>query len=543
MNLLTAKPLESDQPLPRFFLWAILGAGLLVSLALYVHRLMTNGDNLDYLYIAWQTMTQDGLHPFKWRFPVGYPYLLSLWFWMTGQQPSCDLFTLSSAAVASAKMLGVCLVIPSFVAVLFWLRQVKAPFPFLLGLLLATSQVLMIQFSIIGAEPLFICCSLLALVLWERLAQQETPSLKLWLAASVFTLAAIQARQIGMAIPVAALSYVFLNRKQHSAAWRRSAYAAALSPLVLSLMVAVFTNPTYLVYFFANPEAVEVPRPSFLEILSGSLAAYRWTFPSVIVPKCFGVSGMLQLLSMPFLSAPLALFLYAILAVGVGKVFGVARTEGQISSLYCVVSVLVFLVCPYRDNRYFAPLLPVLLWLTLLGLLQIGQGWRFRSVNPIAFLLLAWIGFQVATDAFAARKNLQLIWRLRELPPWHPERYVPTSELDFAGLLDAGTWIGAHSPSNSRVVSSKALFVQISARRPAEYPRGLEKAMRQSRENATPLYVVRDSFPESASYGRAKITDLLPRLRQEKSRFALVYTSPYLETRVYRYLDGDASLP
>ncbi len=543
MNLLTAKPMESGQPIPRFILWTIVGAGLLVSLAIYVHRLMTNGDNLDYLYIAWQTISRDGFHPFKWRFPVGYPYLLSIWLWLTGQAPRGDLFTLSPATVAAAKGLGVCLVIPSFVAVLAWLRQVKAPFPFLLGLLLSTSQFLMVQFSIIGSEPLFICCSLLALVAWERAGQQDKPSLKLWLAASVSTLAAIQARQIGMAIPVAAMAYIFLHRKQHSPSWRRSAYLAAGAPLIFSLLIAVFTNPTYLVYFFANPEAVEAPRPPFLQILADSLAAYRWTYPSVVLPKCFGTSGVLELLNLSFLAFPLALALYAVLAWGTVKVFGPAQAEGRISSLYAAVSVLVFLACPYRDNRYFAPLLPVLLWLTLLGFLQIGRIAGSRSAKTVAFLLLAWIGFQVATDVFAARKNIQTIWRLKEFPPWHPERYVPTSELDFAGLLDAGAWIGMHSPSNSWVVSSKALFVQISARRYTEYPRGLEEAMRQSREKSIPLYVVLDSFPEANAYGRAKVTDILPRLQKEESRFERVYTSPYLETQVYRYRNGDTASP
>jgi hypothetical protein len=162
----------------------ILLTALTTGLSLYVHRLMTNGDNLDYLLISWLARTRDVLEPFKWRFPVGYPYLLSLWLELTGQRAGGEMFTLSAASVTSAKFFGICLIVPAFLAMTLWLRQVKASFPFLLGLLLATSQVLMVQFSIIGAEPAFISCSFFALMFWERLVHEDHPSWTIWLGLS-----------------------------------------------------------------------------------------------------------------------------------------------------------------------------------------------------------------------------------------------------------------------------------------------------------------------------------------------------------------------
>ena len=508
---------------------------LLTSLGLYVHRLMTNGDNLDYLFITWLTTNRDLLEPFRWRFPAAYSYLLSGWLWATGSQGGGDLFTLSTRTVTSAKLLGIGLVVPTFGAILYWLRQLKAPFPLLIGLLLATSQPLMVQFSIIGSEPLFIFLSLLSLALWERAVGEVQPSPKLWAAASACTLAAIQTRQIGMAIPVAVLSYLFLFRKRHSSAWLRAAHAAAWTPLILSFLLAVLTNPTYLKFFFANPETVETVRPPFTQILADNFATYGWTIPDALVPKWFGTTGVLAAAGAGTLALPLVVALYAILLLGVKTVLFRKESAGRISIFYVAASLLVFMVCPYSATRYAVPLLPVLLWLAVLELSRFGQALPWRTARPAALALLAWIGFQTATDVFTARKNLGLIWRLREQPPWHPERYIPSAELDFAGLLDAGEWIGAHAPADGEVVSAKALFVQISSRRSVDYPFAMEEALRRSRENGTALYVVFDSFPEGG-YGLQKTAHILPHLQQENAPFELVYTSPYLQTKVYRYL-------
>ena len=501
-------------------------------LALYVHRLMTNGDNLDYLFISWLTRTSDALEPFKWRFPVGYPYLLSGWLWATGQRAGGEFFTLSPAVVASAKWFGISLVVPAFLAMTFWLRLIRAPFPYLLGLLLATSQTLMVQFSIIGAEPLFICCSFLALIFWESLVRQEKPPLKLWLGAAACMLAAVQARQIGMAIPAAGLLYLLIYRKRHAPAWRRAAFWTATIPMLQVILVMVFSNSDNLVRLATGGGGGQSFRP---EKLIDGFSVYRMVYPSLVFPKCFGSAGILHVLGLSFLGPILAIGMYVALALGVIRIFRSAGTPGRISALYCFVSAGILLVWPFQDFRFWVPMLPIMLWATALGLTRIFGATVSKPEKTMVVLIAAWIAFQGATDVSAARKNLSLIWHLRSQPPWQPERYVPTSELDFAGLLDAGAWIGAHAPAGSRIVSSKALFAQISARRLAVYPDGVRQAMSHADENKTPLYLIWDSFSGS-SYGQLKIRYLQPVLQANPERFSLVYTSPYLETKVYRYV-------
>lgn len=517
-----------------FGISAVLATALIAAAALYVHRLMTNGDNLDYLFISWLVRSRDVLEPFKWRFPVGYPYLLSAWLWITGQPAGGEFFTLSTAAVASAKMLGMLLVVPTYAAILFWLRQVQAPFPFLLGMLLATSQILAVQFSIIGSEPPFLFFSMSALALWERLVRQERPSWKGWAAVFACTSVAMQLRQIGMAIPAAVWVYLLFCRNRQAAAWRRAAWGTAGASLLLGVSIMVFTNMSHLASL-ARGGAANNAHPSHLGILIDGLSTYRMAFPALVVPKCFGGSGILNMLGVSLLEPVLAFGLYAVLVLGLILVFRSPRSEGRISVIYCFVSVAILLVWPSRDYRFWVPMLPILLWVTVVGLVRIGSAVFSRSAQSLAACMVAWILFQAATDAFAARKNLQLIWRMRQLPPWQPERYVPTSELDFAGVLDAGKWIGAHSPTNSKIVSSKALFLQVSARRIAMYPNLLRQAMESADENGTPLYLVWDAFP-GASYGSLKVKYMQPVMEAIPERFALEYESPYLQTKVYRYV-------
>ena len=510
----------------------ILLVAVATGLALYVHRLMTNGDNLDYLFISWLTRTSDALEPFKWRYPVGYPYLLSVWLWATGQRAGGEFFTLSPALVASAKWFGIGLVVPTFWAMMHWLRQIRAPFPYLLGLWLATSQTLMVQFSIIGAEPLFICCSFLALIFWESLVQRENPPLKLWLGAAAFMLAAIQARQIGMAIPVAGLLYLFIYRKRHVPAWRRAAFWTASTPLVLAILVMVFTNSDHLMHLASGGGGGQSFCP---EKLIDRFSVYRMVYPSLVFPKCFGSAGILHMLGVSFLGPLLAVGMYATLVLGIIRIFRSAGTTGRMSAIYCFVSAGILLVWPFQDYRFWVPMLPLLLWATALGLVCIFRTTVSKPEKILAVLIAAWILFQGATDVAAARKNLSLIWHLRSQPPWQPERYVPTTELDFAGLLDAGAWIGAHAPAGSQIVSSKALFAQISARRPAVYPDAVQQALAHADDSGTPLYLIWDSFSGN-SYGQLKFRYLQPVLQANPERFSLVYTSPYLETKVYRYV-------
>ena len=494
---------------------------------------MTNGDNLDYLFISWLTMGRDLLNPFRWRFPIGYPYLLSGWLWLAGQRAEGDFFTLTPHVVMLAKFLGIGLLVPSFVAIMAWLRQVKCPMPFLAGLLLATSQVLMVQFSIIGAEPLFIFFSFFALLLWERAGQIDSPPMGLWFGISLLTLAAILSRQIGMAIPVAALAYVVLFRKRHSRRWCVSALLAALVPLAFSVILTAVTNPTHFLHFFSNPAGVDSTRQPFLQILVRNLSNYSWALPTCVTPKLIGSTGLLGMIGLKFLSLPLMVALYAVLATGVFVVFQ-NPSAGKLSSLYLATSVFVIFSWPYIDFRFFAPLLPIMIWLTLTGIWKLGHALTDRFATAMTFLLVAWIAFQAATSAFAARKNLQTIWRLRDQPPWHPERYVPTSELDFAGLLDAGMWIGSHAPQNSRVVSSKALFVQVSSGCRTDYPANMDMLVEHAKQAGTPLYVVWDSFAPEASYGIGKLKYIRPHLERQNSPFSEVYVSPYLQTRVYQ---------
>ena len=516
--------------------WLVVVAALVTALALYVHRLMTYGDNLDYLLIAWSTVKGHWLHPFCWRFPVGYPYLLSVWLWLTGSLDGSGIFTLSAAAVQAAKILNVLWVAPVFWAIWRWLREIDAPDPLCVALLLATSQNLMVLFSVIGSEPVFLFCSMLSLWQWEHATQTEKPSWSTWIGLACITLLAIQMRQIGLAIPLAALGYVVFHWKSHSTAWRCGAMASALVAMVFALALMLTTNATQIQHVGrpVHPDSGHWP---ILDNVVVGFSFYRFAYPHIVAAKLFGSSGVMRLCGVSVLEWPLMMAMYMVLLAGILRVFRDPARRGRLSTLYLAASIAILLVFPGREYRYWPPLLPVLLFLTVLGIRQAVSFGPPRLGRYVSLALLAWIGFQVATDAFAARKNIRLAWVLRDRPPWAPERYEPSDELDFAGIIDAGEWLASHSPSNSLIVCSKALFVQISSRRSTVYPAQIADAVEQSRAKNLPLYLVIDAFPSFAGYGQgygqAKAIYLQPLMRDNPGCFQLVYESPYLKTKVY----------
>jgi len=523
----------NNHPASRFWLWLFLAAGLSTALGLYVHRLMTYGDNLDYLFIAWKTCSGDWLHPFHWRFPAGYPYLLAGWLWLTGQPTGGDLFLLTPATVHVAKVFSLIWLFPSLAVIWGWLRQVKSPALPYVALLLATSQSLMLRFSIIGSEPVFIFCSIAALWLWERACQTDRPARFIWIGAAGLTFAATQMRQIGLALPVAVLGYSLVSWRKHSSAWRRQVWIAALIPLILALLLLAATNPAHLLDVGRSSQPAS-RHFAILDNLAAGFSFYGMAMPDVVAGKVFGPTGILQCMGGSTLELPLVGAMYVILLAGILCIFRDPNRPGRLSVLYVAASIMILLVFPGREYRYWPPMLPILLFLIVSGIQQLLTCRTPRLGRYLPVLLLAWIGFQATTDAFATQKNMRFAWNLRDRPPWAPERYEPSGELDFAGILDAGEWLGSHSPANSVSVSSKALFVQISSRRPTKYPQQIDDAIRQSQTLNIPLYLVIDAFSDSAGYGRAKATYLLPLIQQNPGRFALVYESRYLQTRVYR---------
>ncbi len=208
------------------------------------------------------------------------------------------------------------------------------------------------------------------------------------------------------------------------------------------------------------------------------------------------------------------------------------RKEGLVTALYVVLSVAIFLVWPYTDGRFFVPLIPALWMLVISGFLTLIKGLnRVEGVSPrvgatVLGLLVVW---QLATNAFAGAKNIRAMRAFAGLPAWHPDRYERTGESDFADHLACGLWLAGHAESDAVVFGEKSAFLALSSGRRSFYLRDFLSTYPAGKGAITggPVYVVVDSFPLTAGYGKVKLELLDLMARQDPVRFSEVFQGPH----------------
>lgn len=533
---------------PRL-LWAPIILGFFSGLVLFHHRLSTNGDNLDYMWIASAVLRGDYLNPFHWRFPVGYPYFVAAILGATGFVPHEQILQISSHYFLIVKLVGVLLLIPSLLFTFRWLVAVDAPHPLALTACVGTSQAFICTFSVVGSESLFVLCSMLALYLWERLvamnrrvavgpADRSTWRWGWAIGAGLATLAAIQVRQIGLAIPMAALLHAVVSGAWRDARWRKLLVLSAVLPMVISLALMLATNPLHLAHLASQQGIGDHSQETSFGTLArvvDNLTAYQSTAGQILLQKVLGDNGLLRQLHLRGLELPVAWASLLLVLYGLALIMRGRNSTGLLSILYAAISVAILLLWPFQAGRFFMPLIPLIMWLAYYGLFQaLHRSRRAFSRAPILLLALLII-WQSATNGFAAVKNVANMWRWRQQPLWFHERYLPSRELDFADLLECGEWLMKNSEAKAVVVSAKALFIQVSSGRMADYPPGLALRLEQARGGGQEVYVVVDSFPVTSSYGRMKQVYLLPEIAKNEGQFEFVHRAPYGGAVVLRY--------
>ncbi len=272
---------------------------LVNALILFVHRVMTNGDNLDYLFIAGSVLGGDWAEPFLWRFPVGYPFLIAAFSALTGISIGTDPLAISTAGLYAIQSMGIVMAPFAVLAVWWWGRTVwpSNSIPIAPVALFATSQQVAPVYSIIGAEPFFIVLSWLALWAWERTSWPDSRvPRRFLLLATACTLLAILFRQMGMALALAVLIGLLIKPGRYARRDVALLLAGAGSVLAAGLLLMLLSNPSHLEQLSTG----EAAGASFVASISGKVAlvrhnaqAYQMTIPGMLLPKVFGGDGLL----------------------------------------------------------------------------------------------------------------------------------------------------------------------------------------------------------------------------------------------------------
>jgi hypothetical protein len=532
-----------------WLIYSGIGLGMTMSLLLYHHRLSTSGDNLDYLLIASGVIDGNILLPFRWRFPVLYPYLISTILGLAGYTPSEGGLFVPPIFIVVLKLVGILLIVPVLYIVHRWLKMIDAPYALAVLVLIATAQDFVGIFSIIGSEQIFLLLSLLSLWTWEWLSNHYDPgdltpdrtsgSLRnIRTVAFLSTFLAIQSRQVGMAIPVAVCLHALISGKWRLSEWRNIVLACAVLPLFLSLFIMILSNPLHLSFLLSDaPVGDHASGSSFgiLERLGVNMSVYLYAIPHFVLQKMYGGTGLLSLAGMQWVAGPLALLIYTLIIYAIFEIIS-NRNRGSITVIYGLAYISIILLWPYQAGRFFIPLIPLLFWLVVCGATAILTKFTRHSTNAMPVLIGLVVIWQVSTNAFAGIKNIQRIREFQSMPPWHHERYLISGETDFADLLACGDWLLNNSEPNARVISSKKLFIEISSRRRADYPQMIDIRMVQAAQGAFPLYIVIDTFPTSARYGREKNEFLLPAISSQPEQFRKVYEGPHAGSQIYYFL-------
>jgi len=518
------------------------------ALMLFVHRVMTNGDNLDYLLIAGLVLRGELLEPFHWRFPVGYPYAIAAFCRMTGVDIGTDPLSISTAGMYAVQAMGVLLAPFATWAVWLWCRAVRLDQHVSLAItaLFATTQQMAPVYSVIGAEPGFVVLSWLSLSMWETTLFRNTDTNRRYLWWALLCAAgSILFRQIGLAIPLAVMGGLILMRNRQEFRMVKVSFGIALLIMVAGVLLTVFSNPSHLNQLSegrgpaADMSDVITDKVS---LLISNLDAYRMTIPQLLLPKVFGLDGLLAKAGLTFLQAPIVIVIYFCLLLGWVECL-VRRSSGTVTAVYVLITTTIVLVWPYTDGRFLLPLIPALWAYTFAGFFRITRAIRVKEdLAPKAFamavvLLLVW---QIGTNSFAGIKNVKAMYAFRTLPAWHPDRYELTGELDFADHLDCGMWLSNHAEQNAVIFGEKSAFLALSSGRQAFYLRELLDDLSSGNfsDDRAPYYVVVDGFPTTAGYGKAKLEFLSMTESWPMPAYELVYEAPH-GARIYKRLLSD----
>lgn len=513
----------------------LLGAGLLTGFLLFMHRLGSGGDNLDYLIYIRSLMNGEWDVIKGWRYPPGYPIAAALALSVSGMEIPFLLSNLTNEPIYFLHALNI--VFFAFAAVVFWLKventSTPAWIPFTAALLWAVNQTSAATASQIASEPLFLLLSMVALGCWRSATNDPSTRLGNLLLAMIVTTLCLLTRTAGLAVVATALFMAAWNWRRLEHPWQTLA-AAAIPFFVYAAYVLVTQQTAYMeVMLRGSFGEHEASQPLVTRLLANG-TVYLRSSVDLLLPKVMGTYGILDLAGLIFLEVAYGLVILVLLFIGL---IAYIRKHGvTIGLVYVAATLGMILVQPYRENRYLIPILPFLMiyWLNGLhyawGFLPkiFGGKGRWRSFG-IAFLALLAL-WNVAVNGYAGVKNWRNIIMLRHQPAWAPERYILSRENDFADFIAASIWLGQHVPTNSIIYSRKPSFTYLASGRHAVPTLTIlthHDLWREVSQQATqhPVYIINDVFTPGSFYAVTRQRIIEPFLEEYNDHVIVVHES------------------
>lgn len=482
-------------PVAALVFFAALGTALII----FVHRVWTSGDNLDFMIMMRAIQRGDWSAALPWRYPVGYPAISAWILSATGYRLPDNFGLLSWHPFIALKLMGVLTFGVGSVVSMYWLRAIGFPrvIAFAAAMLTAVNQPMAAYASVIGSDIFFLPFVWAGLLLWERSARLNGNAGWAW-AACGFSVLAVLIREVGFAVGMAALAWVLFTWK------RRRAVFLVFPGVMILLAYAGYLFLRGSQYYWTrvaseDPLGTGVSIPVWEKVI-GHVPRYVLMQFYLLFPRIGDSFGLLDQMGLIRLVPLLAWILLALLVTA--YVLHVARGGLRISHFYLLASGAAILLWPRVHMRYAFPIQPLLMalfiWLPyevagMTGGRRLGR----RIAIVMASLLFAW---GVFVNGYAGIKNIRNIIQLRDVAAWHPERYRIAREYVFADFMEALMFLKVHTPPEALIVGYKASFIELgSARRAISYrpffdAESLARAIRTQAVDR-PVYILRDNIP------------------------------------------------
>ena len=511
-------------------IWAVLVAvAVAMGVLLYVHRLETGGDNLDFLLIARSIQAGDWHAVVQWHHPMGYPLLLATSLGLRGAWLDAGVFHLTEGMVLWLKGMGILLFAATAISVylaamLMFKDQKKA---ILAGLLFATSQCMAAWSSVVCAETYLTFLMMVSLYMWEKHVEQ-TPtgggSRYLLGMLPLFVLTIFSKHQ-GLILCAAYGVWVLSVRRKY---WREWVLGGCLFLFFALAVGCILQGRAFpLLHFVESDPYRSGETISWMFRLKSAAVVYSTGWADILIPKIFGPYGVLELAGMDALILPGCILVFVVLLVGlIDSLRGGVRPSHILFGCF----YLMLFVWPDFLPRYLYPICPLGLLYFLNGIFVIGRSLRrwCGSRSRYAWVLLyGLVGWSIAVNAFAGIKNWRNIIALKDEPAWAAERYRISREDDFADYMEACDWARTHLETNAIMFSRKGTFAELASERHAPYytlsrtPEDLWTDMSSKAKDA-PVYLLRDNFAPASTYGRLREQLVTPMLQEHGDHLPII---------------------
>lgn len=527
---------DSPSSAPRAWVGILIFAiASLTGTILFMHRLGSGGDNLDYLIYIRSMMEGEWGVIQAWRYPPGYPALAALALKISGIEIPTILSDVTNAPIYFLHALNI--VFFALAAMTFWLAVEKsgspAWIPLVAAVLWAVNQTSAASASQIASEPLFLIVSMLALGCWRSVVTRPSTGWSGLIVAALITTFGLLTRTAALSVVATAILFTIWN-------WRRiprprRTLAAAALPLFLYALYVPFTRQTAYMEILARGSfgEHEASQPVVERVLVNSLT-YLQNGADLLLPKVMGAYGILDISGWSRLET--AYWLLVLVVFFLGWAVYVVRQGVTIGLVYVGVTLGMILVQPYREVRYLIPILPFLFvyWLNGWHCLWSLATRRFgdhrilrRSGAALVTLVILW---NVAVNGYAGVKNWRNIVALRNEPAWAPERYRLSREDDFADFIAACIWLGQNVPTNSVIYSRKPAFTYLASGRHAVPTLSImthhdlwREVSQQAAER--PVYVIHDAFASASFYAITRKRVIDPFMDEYRAHLETVHES------------------